>query len=207
MFNRLDLGRLSFAIESLSRWPATAVSCLSPRECDRMASLADKLVYLSATPMIGAKDAPVHQDFELNYSVPLDHPFWTLAKAFGRLAALALTQTGAEIASPDSYEINDLIVQRYPAGCKGITPHRDHLKYRMIVAILLVSGDGEFRIHKRRDESNGAVIRFNPGDLLLMGAPGVFPGFVRPFHSVTAVTRVRRTIGMRYDGRIIQPEG
>jgi hypothetical protein len=77
----------------------------------------------------------------------------------------------------------------------------------MIVAILLVSGDGEFRIHKRHDESNGAVIRFNPGDLLLMGAPGVFPGFVRPFHSVTAVTRVRRTIGMRYDGRIIQPKG
>jgi hypothetical protein len=70
MFNRLDPGRLSFAIESLSRWPATTVSCLSPRECDRMASLADKLVFRPATPVVGAKDAPVHQDFELNYSVP-----------------------------------------------------------------------------------------------------------------------------------------
>ena len=95
--------------------------------------------------------------------------------------SLALTKISAEWVSPATYTINDLIVQRYPPGCKGITPHRDHLAYRIIIAILLVSGDGEFRIHRSRNEPEGQVIQFCPGDLLVMGAPGIFAGFFATF--------------------------
>jgi hypothetical protein len=206
MFDLLDPRRLSFAVESLLLQPATTVPCLSAQECDRLAVLADQLTYRSATPVTGTEDALVYQDFELNYSLPPNHPFWKLAMTLEGLMSLAVTKISVEWVSPATYTINDLIIQRYPPGCKGITPHRDHMKYRMVVAILLVSGDGEFRIHKQRDACNGEVIRFGPGELLLMGAPGIFPGFLRPFHSVTGVSRLRRTIGMRYDSRII-PRG
>jgi hypothetical protein len=110
-----------------------------------------------------AEDAVVYQDFELNYSLPPNHLLWKLATTLEGLMSLALTKISAEWVSPATYTINDLIVQRYPPGCKGITPHRDHLAYRIIIAILLVSGDGECRIHRSRDEPKGQVIRFCPG--------------------------------------------
>ncbi len=204
MFDLLDPRRLSLAIESLLVQPATTVPCLSAQECDRLAVVADQLTYRSAAPMMGAKEALVYQDFELNYSLPPNHPFWKLATTLEELMSLALTKISAKWVSPATYTINDLIVQRYPPGCKGITPHRDHLAYRIIIAILLVSGDGEFRIHRSRNEPEGQVIQFCPGDLLVMGAPGIFAGFLRPFHSVAGISRLRRTIGMRYDSRLIQ---
>ena len=72
----------------------------------------------------------------------------------------------------------------------------------MVILILLLSGDGDFRIHPERSESEGAIIDFEPGQLLMMGAPGISADFVRPFHSVRNVTTVRRTIGMRFDRRL-----
>ncbi len=207
MFDLLDPRRLSLAVESLLVQPATTVPCLSAQECDRLAVVADQLTYRSATPVMGTEDALVYQDFELNYSLPPNHPFWKLATTLEGLMSLALTKISAKWASPATYTINDLIVQRYPPGCKGITPHRDHLAYRIIIAILLISGDGEFSIHRLRGEPKGQVIRFRPGDLLVMGAPGIFAGFLRPFHCVAGVSRLRRTIGMRYDSRLIQAVG
>lgn len=207
MFDLLDPRRLSLAVESLLVQPVTTVPCLSVQECDRLAVLADKLSYRSASPVMGAKEALVYQDFELNYSLSPNHPFWKLATTLEELMSLALTKISAKWVSPATYTINDLIVQRYPPGCKGITPHRDHLAYRIIIAILLVSGDGEFRIHRSRDEPEGQVIPFCPGDLLVMGAPGIFAGFSRPFHCVAGISRLRRTIGMRYDSRLIHAVG
>ena len=73
----------------------------------------------------------------------------------------------------------------------------------MVIGILLLSGDGNFRIHHGRDENRGQIIPFNKGQLLLMGAPGLSADFVRPFHSVREVSVTRRTIGMRFDRALL----
>jgi hypothetical protein len=54
-----------------------------------------------------------------------------------RLHALAALARGGEV--------NDYIVQRYPAGCAGMSPHRDHIRYTGLVAIVMLGGRGVSR--------------------------------------------------------------
>ena len=120
----------------------------------------------------------------------------------GEPVELALTSALAD-AEVDSagypLRLNDLIVQRYPPGCTGITPHRDHVRYGFLIAIILLTGDGHFGVCHDRQGNESREIDFKPGDLLLMGGPGLVPNFTRPFHYVNGVTDSRRTIGLRYD--------
>ena len=107
---------------------------------------------------------------------------------------------GAEVDSSGyPLRLNDLIVQRYPPGCAGSTPHRDHVRYGFLIAIILLTGDGYFGVCDDRQGRESREVDFKPGDLLLMGGPGLIPNFRRPFHFVNGVTDWRRTIGLRYD--------
>ena len=94
---------------------------------------------------------------------------------------------------------SDWLVHRHPPGCAGITPHRDHVRYGCLIAIILLTGDGYFGVCDDRQGNESREIDFKPGDLLLMGGPGLIPNFRRPFHFVNGVTDWRRTIGLRYD--------
>ncbi len=203
--DRLDAGRIPDKLAELPAGSAVAIDCMSAETCAALSNLADQLHYREARPVTGSSRTPVYQDFELDYEVPREHPFWRIAEAlqsvFDPLLDGFLPEARSE--SDANFGLNDLIVQRYPPGCAGISPHRDHIEYRVIILILLLSGDGDFRVHPERSETEGNIIDFQPGQLLMMGAPGIAPGFVRPFHSVRNVTAVRRTIGMRFDRRLI----
>ena len=196
--DRLDAGHIPDKLAELPAGSAVAIDCISTDTCAALSDLADQLQYREARPITGSSRTPVYQDFELDYEVPREHPFWRIAEAlqnvFGPLLDSFLPEARSD--SDANFGLNDLIVQRYPPGCSGISPHRDHIEYRVIILILLLSGDGDFRVHPERSETEGSVIDFQPGQLLMMGAPGIAPGFVRPFHSVRGVTAVRRTIGM-----------
>ena len=202
--DRLDAGHIPDKLAELRAGSAVAIDCISTETCAALSDLADQLHYREARPGTGSSRTPVYQDFELDYEVPREHPFWRIAEAlqnvFGPLLDSFLPEARSD--SDTNFSLNDLIVQRYPPGCSGISPHRDHIEYRVIILILLLSGDGDFRVHTERSETEGSVIDFQPGQLLMMGAPGIAPGFVRPFHSVRGVTAVRRTIGMRFDRRL-----
>ena len=204
----LDLLDIDEVAEKLGQLPAKhaiALDCISKEACIELSLLADQLQYRDAQPVTGPGKTPVYQDFELDYEVPREHRFWRIAEALQQLFR-PLLKTHLEVQGEEThFALNDLIVQRYPPGCAGISPHRDHIEYRVVILILLLSGDGDFRIHTGRDENSGEIIRFQPGQLLMMGAPGIAPGFVRPFHSVRNVSDVRRTIGMRYDRRLNHP--
>ena len=202
--DRLDAGPIADKLADLRAGSAVAIDCISPETCVNLSDLADQLQYRKARPVTGSVKTPVYQDFELDYDVPLEHPFWRIAEALQSVFGPLLDDVPRDrLSDYDSgFSLNDLIVQRYPPGCAGISPHRDHIEYRMIILILLLSGDGDFRLHPERDEAEGTVIDFRPGQLLMMGAPGIASDFVRPFHSVRNVTAVRRTIGMRFDRRL-----
>ena len=202
--DRLDAGHIPDKLAELGAGSAVAIDCMSAETCSALSNLADQLPYRKARPVTGSVKTPVYQDFELDYEVPREHPFWRIAEALQSVFGPLLDDAPRESLSDNDpgFSLNDLIVQRYPPGCAGISPHRDHIEYRMIILILLLSGDGDFRIHPERDEGEGTIIDFQPGQLLMMGAPGVASDFVRPFHSVRNVTAVRRTIGMRFDRRL-----
>ena len=146
---------------------------------------------------MGGATTPVYQDFELCYDIPPDHQLWELARYLEKRIAKTIKKTGLQ--GRDILHFNDLIVQNYPPGCRGITPHRDHVRYRIVVAIFLLTGDGNFCICDDRKGTRAKTIPAVPGDLLLMTAPGLVEEKPGPLHFVNGVTRRRRTIGLRYD--------
>ena len=196
--SRLDLLEVSSSISTLPRVGAVACPCLNVSEANALVSVVDQLEYRPAKAITGSDNAPVYQDFDLCYDVPSDHSLWEFAQVLEQALTSALA--GAEV-DRECYplRLNDLIVQRYPPGCAGITPHRDHVRYGFLIAIILLTGDGYFGVCDDRQGSESREIDFKPGDLLLMGGPGLIPNFRRPFHFVNGVTDWRRTIGLRYD--------
>ena len=202
VFNLLETDEVAQSVGQLSEKSAIVLNFASKETCSELSELADHLQYRHARPVTGPDKAPVYQDFELDYEIPQEHYFWEIASELQSVFKPLLEEYQIAGDDSDDFRLNDLIVQRYPPGCAGITPHRDHIEYRVVILILLLSGDGDFRIHPERNEATGKIIDFQPGQLLLMGAPGLSPGFVRPFHSVRNISDVRRTIGMRYDRRL-----
>ena len=196
--SRLDLLEVSSGISTLPRVGAVACPCLNVSEAKALVSVVDQLEYRPAKAITGSDNAPVYQDFDLCYDVPSGHSLWEFAQVLEQALTSALA--GAEVDS-ECYplRLNDLIVQRYPPGCAGITPHRDHVRYGFLIAIILLTGDGYFGVCDDRQGNESREIDFKPGDLLLMGGPGLIPNFRRPFHFVNGVTDWRRTIGLRYD--------
>ena len=196
--SRLDLLAVSSSISTLPWVGAVACPCLDVPEANALVSLVDQLEYRPAKAITGSDKAPVYQDFDLCYDVPSGHSLWEFAQVLEQ--ALTSAMAGAEVDSAGyPLRLNDLIVQRYPPGCAGITPHRDHVRYGFLIAIILLTGDGHFGICNDRQGNDSREIAFKPGDLLLMGGPGLVPNFTRPFHYVNGVTDSRRTIGLRYD--------
>ena len=196
--SRFDLLEVSSSISTLPRVGAVACPCLDVSEAKALVSVVDQLEYRPAKAITGSDNAPVYQDFDLCYDIPSGHSLWEFAQVLEQALTSALA--GAEVDS-ECYplRLNDLIVQRYPPGCAGITPHRDHVRYGFLIAIILLTGDGYFGICDDRQGNESREIDFKPGDLLLMGGPGLIPNFRRPFHFVNGVTDWRRTIGLRYD--------
>ena len=196
--SRLDLLEVSSSISTLPRVGAVACPCLDVSEANALVSVVDQLEYRPAKAITGSDNAPVYQDFDLCYDIPSGHSLWEFAQVLEQALTSALA--GAEVDSECCpLRLNDLIVQRYPPGCAGITPHRDHVRYGFLIAIILLTGDGYFGICEDRQGNESREIDFKPGDLLLMGGPGLIPNFRRPFHFVNGVTDWRRTIGLRYD--------
>ena len=198
---RLDSRQL---ISTLGRLPAEqslAVPCLDELERQALVSLGASLTYRSASPVMGDATTPVYQDFERCYDIPPDHQLWELARYLEKRIATTIKKAGLQ--GHDTLQFNDLIVQNYPPGCRGITPHRDHVRYRIVVAIFLLTGDGNFCTCDDRKGVGAKTIPAVPGDLLLMTAPGLVEEKPGPLHFVNGVTRRRRTIGLRYDTHAI----
>ena len=89
--------------------------------------------------------------------------------------------------------------ERYAPGSRGITPHRDHLRYGGLVALVILSGDGRFCLCRDRCGSNAREIAAGPGDALLMRAPGLAGSSDRPFHFLDQITKERLSFGLRWD--------
>ena len=99
------------------------------------------------------------------------------------------------------FQFNDRVLQRYAVGARGISPHRDHIRYQGLVAIVVLSGSGRFYVSPDRSGQDAREIPAPAGHAILMRAPGFAGRRTRPFHGLDRVDRRRLTIGLRYDAR------
>lgn len=194
-----DVVAMADALRRVGDEEASSLALLPADALGPLLEEARGLRYRPAKPVVGQGDAAVHQDFDLTMEIPPDGALVALARALGRLIGAAL----ATMRAPplDAFEINDYIVQRYPVGCAGMSPHRDHIRYTGLVAIVMLGGAGRFLVCDDRAGANEREIPMKPGDLLLMRAPGFQGRGDRPFHAVRDITEDRYIFGLRHDAR------
>ena len=177
---------------------ALAVPYLTVKECAELVESCEQLTFRDARPVLGKPGQEVYQDLELTTYIPEDSPLLALAKRLEADLQVALDRLDpAALDYP--FVINDFIVQRYAPGQQGITPHRDHIRYRGLVAIIVLSGAGRFWVCDDREGGNARAIPEFPGVLLLMRAPDFAGHINRPFHGLSDITETRYSFGMRHD--------
>lgn len=198
-----DTRDLAAAIRRLDAEDAVSLPLLPPEACAALVGEAETRVtgWRPARPVVGEGANVVHQDFELTADLPKDGGFMALARALDRHFGAALARIDPPLLA-EPFHINDLVLQRYPAGCAGITPHRDHIRYVGLVAIVVLAGAGRFQIAADRSGADAREIPAPPGHMTLMRAPGLFGRRDRPFHLLDDVTAERYSLGLRQDNRV-----
>jgi hypothetical protein len=190
---------LADAIRRAGDEDAASLPLLDAAACAQLTAEARTLDFRPARPVVGVGETAVYQDFDLATEVHRDGALPALARALDRALGAALASMKR---SPlEGFEINDLIVQRYPAGSAGITAHRDHIRYTGLVAIVVLAGAGRFFVSSDRGGTDEREIPAPAGHLLLMRAPGFQGRNDRPFHAVREVTEERFVFGLRHDSR------
>ena len=196
---------LAAALARLETEDAAALPLLSPQGCQALLAASESLSYRAAKPVIGKGERTVYQDFEICMPVPQGSLFHACAEAVQQLLPPAL----AELDEPPlaaAPPLNDLVVQRYAAGSRGITPHRDHVRYRNLVAIVTLAGQARFFVCRERSGTDAREVAIPPGSLLLMRAPGFAGRSDRPFHFLSDVTSTRVCVGIRHDVEADTPD-
>lgn len=187
--------QLAAAIARLAAEDAVGLALIDDALRARLSKAAEGLVYRQAKPLVGAG---VRQDFEICMSIPEMSPFRDFAASFEKLTRAALAELTPN-PYPGAFSYNDLVVQRYPAGGGGISPHRDHVRYEGLVSIITLNGAGRFFVCADRTGRQAREIVSPEGGLILMRAPGFAGRRDRPFHFLRDITRPRVSFGLRYD--------
>ncbi len=202
--DRADLDDLAEALDRLRAVDALALPWITQASAQPYLEAAETLTYREARPVVGSGDKEVRQDFEVCMDIPGGSIFRNFAQALEAdlKAASALLEPDP---LPEGFTLDDLIVQRYPVGCRGITPHVDHVRYQGLVAIIVFGGRGLFETLADRQGADPKPVETAPGDLLLMAAPGFDGEKRRPFHRLSEVTEKRVILGLRWDTRPGQP--
>ena len=185
------------ALDRVACEDAAVLRVLTPAECRSFVDSAADLSFRAARPVIGEGERAVYQGFDICLSIPRPHRLWALTGAVERLVADALA--AMDPAPLEALALNDLVLQRYPPGARGITPHRDHVRYVGLVVLVQLSGDGRFGLCSDRSGAGTRVLEAGPGDAILMRAPGFAGTKDRPFHFLDGIAAERYSLGMRCD--------
>ena len=192
--------QLADAIARLGTEDVSALPLLDDGARRHLAQAAARLPFKASTPVVGEGERAVRQAFQYCVTLPQN----SLLRAFASCLERRLNDSLTLLDPPPlagAIRLNDFIVQRYQLGSVGITPHRDHVKYTGLVAIVILSSRARFSVCVDRSGRQPREIPSPPGQLLLMRAPGFHGRRDRPFHFVTAVTQRRYSFGLRQDSR------
>ena len=181
-----------------------SVPVLREEARQRLLAEAERYPYTPEPEAVGSGDCLVRQQLGSFAAFPPESGFLQLRNGLQSLldkgfATLDWSPFGTPLA------FTDLVLQRYPTGSLGITPHRDGLHYANLVCIVVLGGCGRFFVCRDRAGNDPIELDATPGRVILLRAPGFrdspatnsVEGSHRPFHYVTAITETRYTFGLR----------
>ncbi|MEX2650155.1 MAG: hypothetical protein WD673_14180 [Alphaproteobacteria bacterium] len=185
-------------VAELAEWGATSRPLLSEPGRRRLLGAARAMAFRSSRPVVGTGEAVVRQELDWSDAFPADSPFHVLAATYQALWDDAIARLPASpFATPLCF--NEMMMTRYRAGSIGITPHRDHVSYVNLVALVVLEGEGSFRVAEDRSGTGPRAVPGSPGCVILMRAPGFLGSAVRPFHYVTDIRSTRTVFGLRHE--------
>ncbi len=194
---------LAAATEETGRIAAGTVrGALAPEARYRLVAALESAAFERAPERVG----DVRQDFDLLVMKPGEgpadlalSPLLALAEEYAallRAQAVALDESWLADFAP-----TDIHVQRYRPGSAGISPHRDGRRFIKLISVFSLGGPAEFRLCHDRRGSPLRRYQLDPGDLLLLRAPGFAERpSAGPLHSVSGPTgEVRYSITLRME--------
>lgn len=196
----LDDAALAGQLERLKSCRAVSAALLAGQALDELTAAAGTLPFRPAEREVGKPEARVYQELDYCGMVPMDHPVRHLARWFEMRLQKALALMD-EPPAPVDFTINDVVCQRYRPGVLGITPHRDHIAYTWLIAVIVLGGRGRYFVCADRRGNARREIDSTPGRVILMPGPGYAGRSERPFHMVGDVSRLRYSAGLRHDAR------
>lgn len=169
-------------------------------ETFRAALLAEASAYpyQDSRPVIGSGENVVFQELAWFDALPETSLFFALRDAAQALFDRAWAALPSyPFATPLVF--NEVMLQRYDVGARGITPHRDHVSYINLVCLFVLAGEGRFVVTADRSGRGAHTVDGSPGRAILMRAPGFMGSSERPFHAVGDITATRYVFGLRHE--------
>ena len=197
--------QLAEAIDRLRFHDAVPLPFLAEPERRELLGHTKQLFYRTARRCVGPPERRVHQELEACSDFAQESPFRDFARTLaGEVNEALAFLDPSPLGSPIDFA--DIVVQRYPPGSLGITPHRDHIRYRGLVAIVVLGGDGRFFTCADRAGHDRHEISAPPGHVILLRAPGFAGGRDRPFHGLCDVASRRTSVGLRQERNTALPD-
>lgn len=191
-------------VADLGRCGAASLPALSEEARESLLAEAGAYPYADQPERVGNGDRLVRQQLASCEAFPSESSVFRLRDALQSLLTQGFaTLDRCPIETPLAF--NDLVLQRYPAGSLGITPHRDGLRYVNLICIVVLGGHGRVYVCRDRAGTDPVEIDASPGRAILLRAPGFRhvprtserESGRRPFHAVADISGTRYTLGLR----------
>ena len=194
---------LAIAMEETGRIGAGTVrGALTPEARHGLVAALDAAAFERAPERVGG----VRQDFGLLVMkpglAPADPPLSALLDLAEEYASLLRAQAmSLDEAWLADFVATDIHVQRYGLGSEGISPHRDGRRFIKLISVFSFGSPAEFRLFRDRRGSPMRRYQLDPGDLLLLRAPGFADRpSAGPLHSVSGPAgEARHSITLRME--------
>lgn len=194
-----DHAQMRQALKDVEVKGAGALQVLDDEGCAILLEEARRLSYRECANIIGQGEKAVTQDFKISLNFPDETKLDEFSASFERqlnAGFAALSESPVDL----PFHFNDRAMVIYEEGSTGISPHKDHLCFEGVVAILTLTGQADFYICNDRNKNNSIHFAAKAGVMIMMRGAN-YLGLERPFHYVENVTAQRYGFGLRYNAK------
>ncbi len=129
--------------------------------------------------------------------LPVGSLFYKLKEQLEDMILQKVAATGVSDPFGVPFRFNEISLQRYDAGSKGISPHMDGRSVMNLITITVLEGESKFALCEDRAGSNPRYLDTTPGNVIFMRSTGFLRSDYRPFHFVTDIPNKRTVVGIR----------
>lgn len=197
-----DMGEI---VAKLVTWGGVSFPILTEDTRQALADVALGYTYVRRQEI--APTSGVRQDLSGFDSFEQGNPFLALRDMWQLLLqqkAIGLGSSESDLFSPPLC-FNELSLQRYEIGSTGISTHQDLISCKNLVCIFNLLGTCRFVLCRDRAGNDPYELSTQPGNVILMVAPGFRGQGLRPFHFLSDIHGPRISFGLRQNTRL--PEG